>query len=172
MKRVRYLAGAVGLVPLAVAAAAAPGAPRSANAPAAAVGKAKAVTLDLVVNATCKGNINHQTPSHPGEFESFNSFFYKRLANSHWCIGTVNYYEGGNAGGGYDMRTRIYTPLGHRVYQHYNGGTISTLHNGISFTDGVHQSFGPGARIQVCTAMVSQGAAHNVVSGRVVCGSV
>jgi hypothetical protein len=157
VKRVRYLAGAVGLAPLAFAAAAAPTAPRVPSGPVAANENAKTVSLHHVGHrADCTGHIKVVTPS--SNAPSYERLFYTREPNSKWCIGTVFYFESGVASGGHDMRTRIYAPLGHRAYQHYNGGTISTLHNGISFTNRVRRSFGPTAHVQVCVAMVE--AAH------------
>lgn len=160
MKRVRYLAGAVGLAPLAFAAAAAPTAPTAPRVPSAPVaenGNAKTVSLHHVARrADCVGHIKVVSPS--SNAPSFERLFYTREPNRKWCIGTVFFFESGIASAGHDMRTRIYAPPGHRVYQHYNGGTISTLHDGISFTNKVRKSFGPAAHVQVCVAMVE--AAH------------
>jgi hypothetical protein len=158
MKQVRYLAGAVGIAPLAVATAVVV-VPSAAQA--AAVGT-KTVSLHQVVPAAvCEGGTEALKF---GADASEEWFWYTHEASGKTCIGTVEYFESGNGGTGYDMRTRIRGPKGNLQYSHFNTGTISPFGHGITFEDVVRNLFGPGD-VQVCTAMVYQSANHSVVRG-------
>ncbi len=162
MKRMRYLAGAAGLTPMAFVMVAVPSVPHAANAPDAAVSHPKKVSLDHVTrNTGCKGSTEVFVPSN---FSAM-TFWYTREGNGLTCIGTVEYSESAIIGPGFDQRTRIRVPPGNSftAYSHYNGGTV---HIGIgdTFAVGVHSSFGAG-NVQVCTAMVKSSTHHTLVQG-------
>jgi len=147
MKRVRYLAAAAGLAPMALAAAMTPAAPRTAST--ADAGHAKTVSLNPVIAmAGCGGRYLADEAVNSSSNEQF---YYTPETNGLTCIGTVQYLEMEVIGTGYDLRTRIWAP--NLQYSHLNTGTISPLHVDISFADAVRSYFGAG-NVEVCTAMV------------------
>ena len=174
MKQARYLAGAVGLAPVAFGTVATAGAPRAPSGPEVPAGHVKTVSLHHVVRegvvpATCDG---HTMAVFDGPKSSLVFWYTYHTSTRHTCIGTVKFYESKSAllsQTGWSQRTRIYNPPGTKVYEHYNGCHISVLGN-ISCTNGVHRSFGP-SDVQVCAALV-RGSKKSHVGAGPVCGTV
>jgi hypothetical protein len=168
MKRVRTLAGAVGLAPLAIGAAVAPAAPRAAAAPAAG-GNAKTVSLS---HAACSGSVYAATTN--TDDQSRMHLWYKGEGNGLTCIGTVAYSEWSNSRAGEQMRIRIRVPPGGNVdYSGFFNGRIASipgLGRGDVFSHGVHLDYGAG-NVQVCTAQVPA-SDHNVVTKGPICITV
>jgi hypothetical protein len=167
MKRVRYLAGAAGLAPLALGAAFTPGVPRAAAAPEAVAHNVKTV---VVHNSVCRGTYQASATGASSRIK----FWYTGETNGLTCIGTVIYSEWATEGVGWLQRTRIWAPPGINMqYSHLNGGTVKSLPphgGGIYFSNVVRDLFGAG-NVQVCAAMV-EAKNHNYVGLGPVCQTV
>jgi hypothetical protein len=149
MKQVRYLVGAVGLAPLALAAT---GTPLHVGAD-----HAKKVSLHPITQATdCLG----RTEAYRAVRSSYERFWYTPNS-SVTCIGTVEYYDSSGSIG-LDMRVRIWGP--NLQYQNYVHGTIEG--NGVYFADVVRNYFGGDFHpVEVCVAAVLSGAKSLVEAG-------
>jgi len=184
MKRVHYLAGAVGLAPMALVAAT----PGIAHAAEASAAHTKSVTLHPI-----RGNVPgtarldaftaaSSSPASPDANPSPNGCIghhYSRVAgHSHslktwWtdygykiCFGTVEEHTSAFGGTrGHDVRVRVWsvsTRGNQRMgFSNVYGATIKG--NAIDFTLGLHTEFGSQgwSRAYLCTAWVSNGKAHN-----------
>ena len=145
MKQVRYAAGAIGLAPLVIAAAAAP------SAPPAPAGHAKKVSLEV-----------HQAPNAAACYGGKEATAYGFMSTEHFwytvdssvtCIGTVEYYENDYEEPGDDMRVRIWGP--NLQYQAYVTGKEEV--SGNYFADPVRNYYGGNFHtVEVCVAMVRQ----------------
>jgi hypothetical protein len=161
MKQVRYAAaGAIGLAPLVIAAAAAPSAP---HAPA---GHAKKVSLEVrqaPLTAACYGG----TEATAYDYMSTEHFWYT-VDSSVTCIGTVEYYENTYEEPGDDMRVRIWGP--NLQYQAYVPGSETV--SGNYFADAVRNYYGGNFHtVEVCVAMVPQ-SNKNIIRTGPVCDTV
>jgi hypothetical protein len=179
MKRVRVMAGAVGLAPLTLALT--PGIAHAAGSPAGTKsvrGYGTIATVPRVipdVGAGCDGSVYHKTTATPYYSQSM-WFWSKRTAVPNVCIGTVEDDEYLEHGTGHELRVRIWSKYNashqreafHRLYP----GTIHSW--GISAIAGVHQEFGTAAYpwVEVCTAWVPSGQSGAKPSVAPLCYSV
>jgi hypothetical protein len=167
MKRVRYLAGAIGLAPLALGTAVTQGASRAVAAPEAVAHNVKTVVMQ---NSVCRGTYQVSATGASSRLK----FWYTGETNGLTCIGTVIYSEWATSGAGWLQRTRIWAPPGINMqYSHLNGGRVGPVPphgGGIVFSNVVRDLFGAG-NVQVCVAMVEQ-KNHNFVGLGPLCRTV
>jgi hypothetical protein len=185
MKRVHYIAGAVGLAPMALAAAT-PGVAHAAAAPSA--GHTKSVALyHIRGNAPGAATLDafaaaSSSPASPNANPSPNGCIghnYDRVAgHSHslktwWtdygykvCFGTVEEHTSAfGPSRGHDVRVRVWSVSikGNQRIGFSSVYPATIKNNGINFTLGLHTEFGSRgwSRAYMCTAWVSNGKAHS-----------
>jgi hypothetical protein len=166
MKRVRTLAGAIGLAPLAIGAAVAPAAPKAAAAPAGA-GNSKTVALS---HRACAGSVYAGT----GNTNSRMHFWYTGEGNGLTCIGTVVYSEWVTGLASQQMRLRIWVSGGALDYSGFFNGRHITISGdptgGNVFSHAVRLDYGAG-NVEVCVAQVSR-ADHDKLTAGPLCRTV
>ena len=182
MKRVHYIAGAVGLAPMALAAAT-PGVAHAAAAPSAGHTKSVtlyhirgnapgAATLDAFTaassspaspNATGNGCVGRHYERVTGSSHSLKTWW--AVYGYKVCFGTVEEHTSAFGGTtGHDVRVRVWSVSskgGQRMgFSHVYGATING--NAIDLTLGLHSEYGSRgwSRAYMCTAWVSNGKAH------------
>jgi hypothetical protein len=173
MKRVRYLAGAVGLAPAALGMTMATGTAHAATTTSDAATGAAATTLNAATGAAKRVSLRHLAPmSHQVAASSCTAhtsvqvfgthqimkFWHTNEANGLGCIGTVDDAESANTHTGIQFRVRVRSTSGthdplefSRFYTaHGAGGTQ------LSVAAGVHKEFGQTyPHIEVCGAWVT-----------------
>jgi hypothetical protein len=186
MKKVKYVAGAIGLAPM-VLAAAAPGTAHAAvTATGTATGKtvsvqpsryipySSALTSSLTsppyAGTDCTGTVYHSAKSYSRNGRvNQKLWFWTRDLDPRICVGTVEdstHVYGGATG--HQFRLRIYTSTGTGWVRDVNKVYGATIVNGsyLKATVGVHTSW-PGDKLQVCGAWVINNRSTSVTLGPV-----
>lgn len=171
MKKVRYIVGAVGLAPAALAAVAPATAQAAATATATATGKTVSVQHSSSLNTDCTGTVYHSAKSYSRNGRvNQKLWFWTRDLDPRICVGTVAdstaVYGGAT---GHQFRLRIYTSTGTGWVRDWNkiyGATIEHSPDHLLATVGVHTSW-PGDKVQVCGAWVINNNQNSVTLGPV-----
>jgi len=166
MKKVRYVAGAVGLVPFALAAGAA-GTTGTAQAAVTATGTATGKTVSVQVsplNTGCAGNTYWSAKLYSANGGVLHKlWFWTRDDAPRVCVGTVE--DSTTVYGGttnHQFRLRIYASHGTGFIREWNKVYPAAIENGyLLATVGVHSSW-PGTKVQVCGAWVRNNNSNSV----------
>jgi len=164
MKKVRCVAGAVGLVPFALAVGAA-GATGTAQAAVTATGATTGKTVQMIPLSTgCAGNTYWSAKLYSASGGVLHKlWFWTRDDAPRVCVGTVEdsttvYGDATN----HQFRLRIYASQGTGFIREWNKVYPAALENGyLLATVGVHSSW-PGTRVEVCGAWVQNNKSTSV----------